>query len=64
MKRSHELENTFFHIYFFNLDFSLIMALIGIKNCTYNAKICFEGNVSQNFDIQLSFSFMVCRIRN
>ena len=60
MKRCHEWENLIFHIYFLNMDFSLIMALI----CIQNAEICFKGSVSQNFDKGLSFCFMVCRIRN
>ena len=28
------------------------------------AEICMEGSVSQNFDIGLSFCFIVCRRRN
>ena len=46
------------------MDFSLIIALTCMKICIHNAEICFEGSMSQNFDIGLSFSFMVCRIRN
>ena len=53
-----------FHIYFLNMDFSLIMALTCMKVCIHNAEICFEGSMSQHFDIGLSFCFIVCRIRN
>ena len=53
-----------FHIYFLNMDFSLIMTLMCMKICIHSADICFEGSVSQNFDIGLSFCFMVCRIWN
>ena len=28
------------------------------------ARICMEGSVSQNFELGLSFCFMVCRRRN
>ena len=60
MKRCHELEKNIFHIYFLNMDFSLIIALTCMKICIHNAEICFEGSVSQNFDTGLSFCFMVC----
>ena len=53
-----------FHIYFFNMDFSLIMTLMCMKIFIHSAEICFEGCVSQKFDIGLSFCFMVCRIWN
>ena len=53
------LKKLIFHIYFFNMDFSLIMALTCMKMCIHNAEICFEGHVSQNFDIGLSFCFIV-----
>ena len=39
-----------FHVYFFNIDISLIMALICLKTCMCVAEICLEGRVSQNFD--------------
>ena len=31
-----------------------------MKICIHNAEICFEGSMSQNFDIGLSLCFMVC----
>ena len=45
------------------MGFSLIMALICMKICIHDGEICFEGSVSQHFDIGISFCFMVCRIR-
>ena len=59
MKKCHELEKNLFFTYFFNMDFSLIMALICMKSCIHSAEIFFEGSVSQNFDTGLSFCFMV-----
>ena len=53
-----------FHVYFFNMDISLIIALISLKTCMYIAGIGMEGRVSQNFELGLSFCFMVCRRRN
>ena len=53
-----------FHVYFFNMDISLIIALISFKTCMNIAGICVEGSVSQNFELGLSFCFMVCRRRN
>ena len=50
-----------FHIYFFNMDISPTKALSCLKVCMYTAEICLERNVSQNFDIGLSFCLMVCR---
>ena len=49
---------------FFNMDISLIIALISLKTCMCIAGICMEGSVSQNFELGLSFCFMVCRTRN
>ena len=51
-----------FHIYFLNMDFSLILTLMCMKIFIHSAEICFKGSLSQNFDIGLSFCFMVCRI--
>ena len=51
------------HIYFLNMDFSLIMALICMKICIQMLRSA-SREVCQNFDIGLSFCFMVCRIRN
>ena len=50
-----------FHIYFFNMDILLIIALICLKMCMYISWMCMEGSVSQILDIVLSFSFIVCR---
>ena len=50
-----------FHIYFLNMDFSLIMKLTGMKIAMYVDGTHWEGRVSQNFDIDLSFSFMIFR---
>ena len=52
------LKNPIFHVYFFNMDISLITALICLKTCMCIAEICMEGRVSQNFDLGLSFCFM------
>ena len=48
-----------FHVYFLNMDISLIIALI----CMCIAEICMEGRVSQNFDLGLSFCIMPYRKR-
>ena len=44
-----------FHIYFLNMDISLVKALSCLKFFMYIAEICLQGSVSQNFDIGLSF---------
>ena len=43
------------------MDISLIKALSSLEICMYIAKICLEGRVSQNFDIDLGFCLMVCK---
>ena len=48
-----------FHVYFVNMDISLIIAVF---MCI--ADIYMEGSVSQNFDLGLSFCFMQCRRRH
>ena len=53
-----------FHVYFFNIDISLIIALISLKTSICIAGICMEGSVSPNFELGPSFCFMVCRRRN
>ena len=53
-----------FHIHFLNMDISLIIALITLETCMCIAEICMEGSVSQNFELGLSFCFMVSRRRN
>ena len=45
------------------MDISLTNALIGLKTSIHTAETCFEGIVSQNFDLGLSFCFLVCRRR-
>ena len=55
------LKSPIFHVYFLNMDSSLIIAAFCLKNCIYIAEICMEGSMSQNFDLGLSFCFMVCR---
>ena len=37
------------------------MALIFLRICIHGTKVCLEGRMSQNFDIGLSFCFMLCR---
>ena len=39
------------------MDFSLIMKITGMKTGLYVAGTHWEGRVSQNFDIDLSFFF-------
>ena len=53
-----------FHVYFFNMDISLIIAPISLTICMCIAEIYMEGRVSQNFDLGLSFCFMQCRRRH
>ena len=53
-----------FHIYYYNMDISFIIALICLKICMYIAGICMEGILSQDFDLGNSFCFMLCRKRN
>ena len=53
-----------FHVYFFNKDISLIIALICLKTCMCIAEISMEGSVSQNFDLGLSSCFMPYRKGN
>ena len=46
-----------FHIYFLNMDFLLIMKLTVMNIAMYIAGTYWEGMVSQNFDIDLSFFY-------
>ena len=50
-----------FHIYFFNMDISLIIALICLRICMYIPEMYLEGRVSHIFDKGLSFCFIVYR---
>ena len=43
------------------MDFSLIMKLTGMKIAMYVAETHWEGSLSQNVDIDLSFSLMIFR---
>ena len=50
---------TNFHIYFFNMDISLIIIVTFLKLSTHDAVNHLEGSVSQNFDLGFSFCFIV-----
>ena len=58
------LKKHIFHVYFFNMDISLIIAPISLKICMCIAETYMEGRVSQIFDLGLSFCFMQCRRRH
>ena len=53
-----------FHVYFLNMDISLIIAPISLRICVCIAEIYVEGSVSQNVDLGLSFYVMQCRRRH
>ena len=53
-----------FHVYFFNMDISLVIAPISLKFCICIAEIYMEGRVSQNLYLGLSLCFMQCRRRH
>ena len=56
---------TNFHIYFFNMDISLIMTLTCLKISTHDAKTHTSGSVSQSFDLGFSvFVLLYGEIRN
>ena len=60
MQMYHKSENPYFsYICFLNMDISLIIALICLITCMYIFGIGMEGSLSQNFDLGLSFSFML-----
>ena len=46
-----------FHVHFFNMYISLIIAHICLKICMFIAEICMEGRTSHNSDLGLSFLF-------
>ena len=58
------LKTHIFHVYFLNMDISLIIALTSLKMYMCIAEICMEGSMSQKFDLGLSFCFMQCRRRH
>ena len=49
------LKTHIFHVYFLNMDISLIIASISLKICMCIAETYMEGSVTQNFDLWLSF---------
>ena len=57
----HNYNKNNFLCIFLNMDISLTMALIFLKTCIHVVEVCLEGSVSQNFDIGLSFCFMLYR---
>ena len=60
LKCAENCEKHIFHIYFLNMDISLIMKITGMKIAIHVAEIRWEGRVSQNFDIGLSFCLILC----
>ena len=52
-----------FHIYFLNMDISLIMRLICLKMIIHVLRINLEGRVSHNFDIYIGLSFNLVAFR-
>ena len=64
LKCAENCEKLIFHMYFFNMDISLIMKMTGMKIAIHVAEIRWEGRVSQNFDIGLSFCLILCRKLN
>ena len=58
------LKTLLFHVIFFNMDISLIIAPICLKISMCIAEIFMEGSMSQNPDSGLSFYFMLCRRRH
>ena len=54
------LKTDIFHVYFFNMDIPLIIALTSLKICMCIAEICMEGSVSQNLDLGLVF--VLCNV--
>ena len=53
-----------FHVYFFNMDISIITALTCLKIRMCIADMCMEGSMSQKFCLGLSFCFILRRRRN
>ena len=58
------LKTHIFHVYFLNMNISLIIAFTSFTICMCIAEICKKGSVSQNVDLRLSFCFMQCRRRH
>ena len=50
------------HIHFVNIDTSLVMKLTFLKLAIHVAEIQCKGRLSQNFDIDLSYGFILCGI--
>ena len=57
-------EKHIIHIFFLNMNISLIMNITGMKIAIHVAETRLEGNVSQYFDIGLSFCVILCRRLN
>ena len=53
-----------FYMYFFNMDISLIIALICLNICMYISKMYMEGRVSQIFDIGFFFFLLYVEDEN
>ena len=53
MQMYSEFKNPHFSCIFFNMDISLIIALISLKICMCISGICMEGSVSQNLELGL-----------
>ena len=51
-------------MYIFNMDNSLVTALICLRMCMCIAEICMEKSLSQNFELGLSFCFILCKRRD
>ena len=48
-----------FHLYFLNMDISLIMSVTCLTFSTYDAKTHLEKSMSQSFELGFSFHFIV-----
>ena len=57
LKCTENLKTLIFHIYFLNMDISLIMIPICLKTAIHVSKTHMEGSMSQNNDIGLRFCF-------
>ena len=62
MQMYYESENPYFSCIFFEHGYLTYCSTYLFENCI--AEICMEGTVSQNFDLGLSFCFMLCRRKN
>ena len=60
----HNLKVLILHVYFSNINISLIMVFICLKTWKYLTVIYLDGSMSQNGDIRRVFWFMICRRMN